>query len=219
MLTPRSRQRTAWRSFCNAFRALAGAERGLSNDVSVSVRGEETPNSNGGPPAGHETGILADLPRTRPQHSSARRDAARRTRTRSAEAQREASVARKGEASAARKAAPEAETAAASAGPVAAVPQLGPDRRAKPRPDRPGTRPDRPGTHRPRSTSRIRIAEEPVPRQGFECEGEHETGSVQPPGATELIGVAAEMLGELARAGIATGERLLKDVRSLLPRS
>jgi hypothetical protein len=35
---------------------------------------------------------------------------------------------------------------------------------------------------------------------------------VQPPGGAELVTVAAEIVGELAKAGLSTGERLLKDV-------
>jgi hypothetical protein len=40
---------------------------------------------------------------------------------------------------------------------------------------------------------------------------------VQPPGAAELVTSAAEIVGELAKAGLSTGERLLKDVFSRLP--
>jgi len=40
---------------------------------------------------------------------------------------------------------------------------------------------------------------------------------VQPPGAAELVASAAEIVGELAKAGLSTGERLLKDVFSRLP--
>jgi hypothetical protein len=42
---------------------------------------------------------------------------------------------------------------------------------------------------------------------------------VQPPGAAELVVSAAEIVGELAKAGLSTGERLLKDVFSRLPLS
>jgi hypothetical protein len=59
----------------------------------------------------------------------------------------------------------------------------------------------------------------PVPRQGFECEGERASGPVQPPGGTELVASAAEIIGELAKAGLSTGERVLKDVLSRLPLS
>jgi hypothetical protein len=63
------------------------------------------------------------------------------------------------------------------------------------------------------------VAAEPAPRQGFECEGERPSGSVHPPGGAELVASAAEIVGELAKAGISTGERLLKDVLSRLPLS
>jgi hypothetical protein len=39
---------------------------------------------------------------------------------------------------------------------------------------------------------------------------------VQPPGGTELVTSAVEIVGELAKSGLATGERLLKDVFSRL---
>jgi len=45
------------------------------------------------------------------------------------------------------------------------------------------------------------------------------SGSVQPPGSAEFIASAAEIVGELAKAGLSTGERLLKDVLARLPHS
>jgi hypothetical protein len=59
----------------------------------------------------------------------------------------------------------------------------------------------------------------PAPRQGFETEGERVSGPVQPPGGAELVASAAEIVGELTRAGFSAGERLLKDVFSRLPGS
>jgi hypothetical protein len=56
-----------------------------------------------------------------------------------------------------------------------------------------------------------------VPRQGYASEGDRATGAVPAPGGTELVGSAAEILGELAKVGISTGERLLRDVFSRLP--
>jgi len=53
--------------------------------------------------------------------------------------------------------------------------------------------------------------------QGFECESEAATGSVQPPGAVELLASAAEGVSELAKAGLSRSERLLKDLASRLP--
>ena len=58
-----------------------------------------------------------------------------------------------------------------------------------------------------------------APRQGFESENENMSGSVQPPGSAEFIASAAEAVSELAKAGLSTGERLLKDVLSRLPHS
>ena len=55
-----------------------------------------------------------------------------------------------------------------------------------------------------------------MPRQGFESEADRARGPVQPPGATELVTSAVEIVGELAKSGLATGERLLKDVFSRL---
>jgi hypothetical protein len=72
-------------------------------------------------------------------------------------------------------------------------------------------------TPKPRK-GKARLSVEPVPRQGFECE-DRASGAVHPPGGGELIASAAELVGELAKAGLATGERVLKDVFSLLPLS
>jgi hypothetical protein len=57
-----------------------------------------------------------------------------------------------------------------------------------------------------------------VPRQGFECQGESVSGPVQPPGGADLVASAVEIVGELAKAGLASGERALKDIFSHLPR-
>src|ERR1700691_6207643 len=67
---------------------------------------------------------------------------------------------------------------------------------------------------RPRASARVR---EPAPRQGFESEAESMSGSVRPRGGAELVASAAEIVGELAKAGLSAGERLLKDALSRLP--
>jgi hypothetical protein len=67
---------------------------------------------------------------------------------------------------------------------------------------------------RPRASARVR---EPAPRQGFESETESMSGSVRPPGGAEFVASAAEIVSELAKAGLSTGERLLKDALSRLP--
>jgi hypothetical protein len=58
-----------------------------------------------------------------------------------------------------------------------------------------------------------------APRQGFECDSDTVSGPVQPPGGAELVASAAEILGELAKGGLSTGERLVKDIISRLPLS
>jgi hypothetical protein len=58
---------------------------------------------------------------------------------------------------------------------------------------------------------------EPAPKQGYECQGDTVSGSVQPPGGAELVASAVELVGELAKAGLSSGERLLKDFVTRLP--
>ncbi len=51
-----------------------------------------------------------------------------------------------------------------------------------------------------------------MPPQGFEAEEQIEPGRpVQPPSGTELAASVAELIGELAQAGVSAGERLVKD--------
>jgi hypothetical protein len=75
------------------------------------------------------------------------------------------------------------------------------------------------GPRRSAARSSSSAIEDAAPRQGFECDGESVSGSVAPPGAPELVATAAEIVGELAKAGLSTGERLVKDVLSRLPLS
>jgi len=56
-----------------------------------------------------------------------------------------------------------------------------------------------------------------VPAQGYEAEPESLRGPVHPPGSTELVASAAELAGELAKAGVNTGARVLRDFLSRLP--
>ena len=121
-------------------------------------------------------GVLANLPRTRPQRPSARRDAARRP------------------------------AAAAKATPTA----------AKPTPTQASARKQTTAKRRP-AKSAVKPLQDPAPRQGFESESDSVSGPVQPPGGVELLASAAELAGELAKTGLSTGGRLLKDVLSRLP--
>jgi hypothetical protein len=148
-------------------------------------------------------GVLSNLPRTRPQRASPRRAAARRARA-AAGASTALPTDANGKSSPAR---PKDTAARPATGPRANGASSG--RRAR-------------GTTAAGASGRIprkRTAQEPVPRQGFECEGERANGPVQPPGGIELVASAAELVGELAKAGVSTGERVLKDVLSRLPLS
>ncbi len=141
---------------------------------------------------------MSNLPRTRPQRSSPRRAAARKAT-----------------------AAAQAATAAPdrSNGRPAARSQNPAARGSR----RPAAERSSAGSQRARSaggrTAATSATGEPVPRQGFECESDRASGPVQPPGGAELVASAAEIVGELAKAGLSTGERLLKDVLSRLPLS
>jgi hypothetical protein len=195
----------------------------LSNDVhmpeaDVSDSATKTPRSEGG--------VLANLPRTRPQRSSARRAAARgasaepaRTRkpTRAKPAKPTAS---KRSAPAGAKSRPKASATAERT--VEAVTQSSASTSAKAQPATPrpssAVRAKRARATKRATPPRSAPLQEPAPRQGFECEGETD-GAVAPPGGAELVSAAAEIVGELAKAGLSTGERLLKDVFSRLPLS
>ena len=58
-----------------------------------------------------------------------------------------------------------------------------------------------------------------VPPQGYEADDDAATGAVRPPGGAELVLSAAEIVGELAKAGLSRSERLIKDALSRLPLS
>ena len=149
--------------------------------------------------AGESEGVLSQLPRTRPQRSSPRRAAAR-----------QASAAARDLATAQEATRTKDVPAAAHSNGRAPTQPRKVAKAAKAAPKRAVKRPAK-------STATPFVAAEPAPRQGFECEGERSSGSVHPPGGAELVASAAEIVGELAKAGILTGERLLKDVLSRLP--
>ena len=152
--------------------------------------------------SGDGQGVLANLPRTRPQRSTPRRTAAR--------------DAARG--SAGTKAAPRPVT---SGDPAKASARASAQATPKPR----KAKATRAGAAKPRAggTSRRaaprRPAGEAVPRQGFESEGDRVSGPVQPPGGAEFLATAAEIVSELAKAGLSTGERLFRDAFSRLPLS
>jgi hypothetical protein len=187
----------------------------LSNDVrvpdaDVSGSATRTPQSEGG--------VLANLPRTRPQRSSARRAAARGgaagpARARKAAAGKPARPATKRPS--ATRAKPHAKARATQKRTVEAVSESSAAATAKASTPRPSSavRAKRARTAKRATPLRPTEPLEPAPSQGFECDSEAE-GAVQPPGGPELVVAAAEIVGELAKAGLSTGERLLKDVFS-----
>jgi hypothetical protein len=159
-------------------------------------------------------GVLANLPRTRPQRSSARRAAARATTGapgRAAKASRPKRVTSAGAAAASTAPGPARDSAAsatAKAGGEASMPRSAKAAKRKAAPRRQAAGPGRPPA-----------SDDAAPRQGYESDGESAGGSVAPPGGAELVATAAEIVGELAKAGLSTGERLFKDVLSRLPLS
>jgi hypothetical protein len=212
----------------------------LSNDVSM-VDGDGSESTTDTTRNG---GVLANLPRTRPQRSSARRAAARESASTNGRPSTpaKARAKRSGTATSARAGKPaRGQGTTAKAKPAKAAVQTETKRTAPTTGARPKSAKDSAATARaksagssPRPASAVRArrartgkrapaprrpipVEEPAPRQGFECEGERATGPVHPPGGPELVATAAELVGELAKAGVSAGERLLKDVFSRLP--
>ena len=190
---------------------------------------------NNGRPRGSEgaQGVLANLPRTRPQRSTARRVAARRqtaaaTQTDASESAATGAAAPKparkaaapaGAAKTAAKARTAAKASAATRGHAKANGAARTTAAARtPAKAKPAAR----RAAAPRATAAPRraaagVTKEHVPLQGFESEMDRARGPVEPPGGTELVAGAAEIIGELARAGLSTGERLVRDALSRLP--
>jgi hypothetical protein len=140
-------------------------------------------------------GVLANLPRTRPQRSSARRDAARRMT--SVKVEPTDAPARKPPSTISTKAEPTPARKRAATKTKAAAVKRGHD------------------TAKPKSTAKR--LQDRAPRQGFETEGDPLSGPVQPPGSVDLLSSAAELAGELTKSGLSTGGRLLKDFLGRLP--
>lgn len=166
----------------------------------------------------NEGGVLANLPRTRPQRASARRAAARRSATAAPVRPRKPITTKRASAKAVRAkpqtgAAP-ARTTVKSVTESAASNTAKAPARAKAAAKSKRRESPRSAAGKARSTY-----DEPAPRQGFEGEGETSGGSVQPPGGAELVASAAEIVGDLAKAGISRSERLFRDVLSRLPLS
>jgi hypothetical protein len=189
----------------------------LSNDVPMSPPKDSDRPEGAAPdrqaePATDGQGVLSKLPRTRPQRTSPRRAAARAASaaTEAAEVAAQAADAGTAPVSAAR----------ANGRPTARVKRAAAARPAKKPAPAGGSngagRARRAGTRAAKRTATKPVVE-PAPRQGFESETERANGTVHPPGGADLVASAAEIVGELAKAGVSTGERLLKDLLSHLP--
>jgi hypothetical protein len=159
-------------------------------------------------PAAPAQSVLSQLPRTRPQRSTARRTASRDA-ARSATATKPAPARRK---RAVKAAAPGARAKGAT-GTKAAV-----KRAAKAAPVTPRAavrKPARKTAVRGRTPARAHD-EQAVPPQGYASDSERLSGSVPPPGSAEFVATAAELLSELAKAGASGGERAVKGLLSRL---
>jgi len=195
-------------------------------DADVSQNAPDPAQENGG-------GLLAKLPRTRPQRASPRRAAARRAasvngrpttaRARpTALAEGKSATDKRGAATF--RPATQAETASDAPPSSGRRPRPVADSAASTRAKATGHVSSRPpdaarakAAKRPAAARRPLSAEQPAPRQGYECESDRANSPVAPPGGPELVASAAELMGELAKAGFSAGERLLKDVLSRLP--
>ncbi|MGD1058983.1 MAG: hypothetical protein ABR992_16390 [Solirubrobacteraceae bacterium] len=153
-------------------------------------------------------GVLSNLPRTRPQRASPRRAAARKAAAATVPAGATGEPTPK---------ASSRSPASSNGRPPASTKDSRTRTAQKATAPRTTAAPKR-ARSAPKRTAGAATSE-PAPRQGFECEGERVNGPIQPPGGAELVAGAAELIGELAKAGISTGERLFKDVLSRLPLS
>jgi hypothetical protein len=179
--------------------------------------------------AAGEQSVLAKLPRTRPQRSSARRAAARELRARpsskrapsgsdraGATGESEGTDGTRAGAESKRRSA-NGNRASAGAKRASGASSGSAQKRAQAR-ARSTDAARRPPARSGASATRSRPRTQAVPRQGFESEGGGLHGSVEPPGGTELLTSAVEIVGELAKSGLSTGERLLRDVLSRFSR-
>lgn len=176
-----------------------------------------------------EGGVLAALPRARPQRGSPRRDAAR------AKAGKRDTVASPDQLKTTRTKSTKQSTQ--SAAPNARVGQAKAKTASSPAKSRvtptPAKTPTTTLAETPFSTRKAKAssvkakaksasakpAEPPAPKQGYEPEEEFELGNtVDPPSGVEVVESVADIVGELANSGLAAGGRILKDAFALLRR-
>jgi hypothetical protein len=208
--------------------------------VPADVRLLRAPDDAGSSPdAGDDDGasVLARLPRTRPQRASARRGSSGRAPRSSALADSAPAADGDGKAGAElsssaasapsrrRKPSPAPKTSAAAPKSAAATPRspgAAPKSSTAAPKGRPARRNGVAGAEARRKVGATgagsrRTARPAVPRQGYEADGERATGPVEPPGGVELLATAGEIVSEIAKAGVATGERVLRDLFGRLP--
>jgi hypothetical protein len=166
---------------------------------------------------GDGSGVLGNLPRTRPQRSSPRRAAARRSAAGKAAATAPASRSADGDATSRSAASAAADAPSAGTAETRTARSKGARRNAGQRASgkQTGKRAATGAKRQKRSVPPL----DAVPSQGYEGDDDSATGAVRPPGGAELVLSAAEIVGELAKAGLSRSERLLKDVLSRLPLS
>jgi hypothetical protein len=159
-----------------------------------------------------EGGILASLPRARPQRASARRAAART----STAAKRGTTAAKSTTATSTKRAQPaRAKKQVARESPAVAEPVAAKKSTVR----KPASAKKAASTKRRTAKPIAKPVEPPAPKQGYEPEEELELGkSVSPPSGAELVESVADIIGELANSGLTAGGRLLKDAFSLLRR-
>jgi hypothetical protein len=182
------------------------ARRGPVRDDCGTMSDAESPNGREDASV-PEGGILAALPRARPQRASPRRAAARNAK--SAPSRTAAQTDRPVKAAKPKAANPPGvrstkKTAAATKSGAAGNSDAG----------------SKPAAAKRRGAKRVaKPPEPPAPKQGYEPEEELELGgTVNPPSGAELVESVADIVGELANSGLAAGGRLLKDAFSLLRR-
>jgi hypothetical protein len=163
---------------------------------------------------GDGASVLENLPRTRPQRATPRRAAARRSAARKtgAEGSKAHVAGANGGAPTAPASAGRADAARPAGGSSAGGAREATERASR---SRAGKRAAGPARRAKRSIPKL----DEVPPQGYESEDDAATGAVRPPGGAELVLSAAEIAGELAKAGLSRAERLAKDVLARLPLS
>ena len=196
----------------------------------------ETNNSEGPPENPVDGGVLAALPRTRPQRVSPRRAAARQ---RTGKTEPETGSPAPAQSAPRTTASPKTarKTTPTQTTPRKATPAQTTPRKATPTQTARKTTPAVPTVEKAtpskiktkakakttsakaKTTSAKKPAEPPAPKQGYEPEEEVELGkTVTPPSGVELVESVADIFGELANSSLAAGGRILKDAFSLLRR-